>query len=603
MTFEIGLTLGIIAAAVVLFATEKLRVDLIALLVLLTLALTGLVSPTEAFSGFASPAVITVWAVYIVSQGLFKTGVADVLGKQIIRIAGTSEPRLIAIIMLTCGTMSAFMNNIGATAMLLPAVAGISRQAKVPLSRLLIPLSFASLLGGNLTLIGTPPNILASDLLNKRGLPSFGFFDFTPMGIIVFSAGIVYMVLAGRHLLPVRSAAPTNRAAALDSLRAYVSEVRVTPGSPLAVKTLLQSRLGADYDLTVIGIIRDVLGADEPVPRSLAPHRDTRIEPNDLLLIEGQVEALMRACQDLKLTIEAQRKLGVPDADVGDVCTVEATLAPRSAIAGRSLRGLQFRDRYGFTALAIRRHGAVITDRLRDVRLRFGDTLLLQGACYRLPALQAGNDFLVLEPVDVALRRSDKMLFALAALATVLVLTTVAKLPIALAMVIGSVLMVLTGCLNMDEAYQSIEWRSVFLIAGMLPLGLAMESTGTARFLANQIINVVGPLGPLGVMAGIYMLASLTTEPMSNAAATLLIVPITIDVALSLGADPRPFVLATVIGASTSFLTPVGHQANVLVFGPGGYRFFDYTRVGAPLNVVIFVVTMLALPVLWPLFP
>lgn len=603
MTPEIGLTLGIIAAAIVLFATEKLRVDLVALLVLLTLALTGLVSPTEVFSGFASPAVITVWAVYIVSQGLFKTGVADFLGERIIRVAGASEPRLIAFIMLACGSMSAFMNNIGATAMLLPAVAGISRQSKIPLSKLLIPLSFASLMGGNLTLIGTPPNILASDLLQKRGLTGFAFFDYTPMGAIVFGSGILFMVLMGRHLLPVRRPAPADQGAALESLRAYVSEVRVPAGSPLVGRTLLESRLGADYDLTVIGILREMPGESEPVVRNLAPNRDTIIEADDLLLIEGQIEALMKACQSLKLTIEAQRKLGFTGSDARQICTVEATLAPRSPIAGRSLRGLQFRDRYGFTALAIWRHGEVITERIRDVKLRFGDTLLLQGPCHRLTALQAGNEFLVLEPVDLALRRARKAPLALASLATVLILVTAVKLPISLAMVIGAVLMILTGCLTMDEAYQSIEWRSVFLIAGMLPLGLAMESTGTAQFLADQVIRAVGALGPLGVLAGIYVLASLTTEPMSNAAATLLIVPIAIDVALSLGADPRPFVLATVIGASTSFLTPVGHQANVLVFGPGGYRFFDYTRVGAPLNLVIFAATMLALPVIWPLFP
>lgn len=603
MTPEIGLTLGIIAAAIVLFATEKLRVDLVALLVLLTLALTGLVSPTEAFSGFASPAVITVWAVYIVSNGLFKTGVADFLGERIIRVAGTSEPRLIAFIMLACGSMSAFMNNIGATAMLLPAVAGISRQSKIPLSKLLIPLSFASLMGGNLTLIGTPPNILASDLLQKRGLTGFAFFDYTPTGAIVFGSGILFMVLMGRHLLPARRVAPADQGAALESLRAYVSEVRVPAGSPLVGRTLLESRLGEDYDLTVIGILRESPRGTEPVVRNLAPNRDTIIEADDLLLIEGQIEALMKACQSLKLTIEAQRKLGFTGSDARQICTVEATLAPRSPIAGRSLRGLQFRDRYGFTALAIWRHGEVITERIRDVKLRFGDTLLLQGPCHRLAALQAGNEFLVLEPVDLALRRATKAPLALASLATVLILVTAVKLPISLAMVIGAVLMILTGCLTMDEAYQSIEWRSVFLIAGMLPLGLAMESTGTAQFLADQVIRAVGALGPIGILAGIYVLASLTTEPMSNAAATLLIVPIAIDVALSLGADPRPFVLATVIGASTSFLTPVGHQANVLVFGPGGYRFFDYTRVGAPLNVVIFAATMLTLPVIWPLFP
>jgi di/tricarboxylate transporter len=592
MTPQIALTLGIIGVAVVLFATEKLRVDLIALLVLLALALSGLVGSDEVFAGFASPAVITVWAVYIVSGALFKTGVADVLGQQIIRLAGTSEPRLIAIIMLTCGVMSAFMNNIGATAVLLPAVVGISRQAKVPLSRLLIPLSFSSLLGGNMTLIGTPPNVLAASLLAETGLPSFEFFDFLPTGLIVFGVGILYMVLIGRHLLPARQPVEEVQTAAM---REYISEVRMSPEGPLCGRTLIESRLGADYDLTVIAIIRE--------GRVLSDiHPDTCLEPDDLLLVEGTVEGLMRAKEALGLVIEAERKWELDQLDPDKVHVVEATLAPRSRMVGRTLRNMHFRDRYGFTALAIWRQGEVITQRLRDVRLRFGDALLLRGPRHRLPALHEGPDFLVLEPVMLELRRRHKAPLAIGAMVLVLALVTLASFPIATAMVIGAVVVVLSGCLTMDEAYQSIEWRSVFLIAGMLPLGMAMETTGTARFLADLIVGGLGTLGPLAVLAGIYVLAGLITEPMSNAAATVLMVPIAIDVALGLGANPQPFVLATVIGASTSFLTPVGHQANVLVFGPGGYRFFDYTRVGGLLNLVILIATLLTLPLIWPLY-
>ncbi len=593
MTPHIALTLIIIAAAVALFATEKLRVDVIALLVLLTLALTGLVQPEQVFSGFANPAVITVWAVYIVSGGLFKTGVADILGERIIRLAGTSEPRLIAVIMATCGVMSAFMNNIGATAVLLPAVVGISRQARVPLSRLLIPLSFASLLGGNMTLIGTPPNILAASILANRGLPTFAFFDFTPMGMIVFGAGILYMVLVGRHLLPKRESVEswqnTNR------LREYISEVRVLPDSSLVGQTLVESRLGADYDLTVVAILRN-----GEVHRAIRP--ETRLQANDLLVIEGAAESLMRARETLDLVVEAEHKLELEQLDSEQVHVVEATLAPRSQIVGRSLRQIHFRDRYGFTALAIWRHGDVITQRLRDVPLQFGDSLLLKGPRRQLPALQEGNEFLVLEPVKLELRRRHKALIAVAAMGLVLLLVTLLNFHISTAMVIGAVVMVLTGCLSMDEAYQSIEWRSVFLIAGMLPLGMAMETTGTARFLADLIVGAMSGWGPLAVLAGIYIFVSLITQPMSNAAATVLIVPIAIDIAVGLGADPRAFVLATVIGASTSFLTPVGHQANVLVFGPGGYRFFDYTRVGGLLTIVILIATLICLPILWPLF-
>jgi di/tricarboxylate transporter len=576
---------------VILFATEKLRVDVIALLVLLTLSLSGLMDAQEAFSGFANPAVITVWAVFIVSGGLFKTGLADVLGERILRLAGNSEPRLIFVIMLICGTMSAFMNNIGATAILLPAVVGAARKANVPLSRLLIPLSFASLMGGNMTLIGTPPNLLASALLVESGRPAFNFFDFTPIGVIVFGTGILYMVFIGRHLIPVRASGGEKQAS---RVKEYISEVRLLPGSKLSGQTLQQTKLGAEYDLTVVAVMRDE-GRRLPVPELI-------LRENDLLLVEGRLDNILAAGDRLGISIEAEIKpeLAVLETDRENI--VEATIAPRSSIVGRSLRDISFRDRYGISALAIWRQGEVITQRLRDEKLRFGDTLLLQGPRSRLEALQEGTDFLVLEPVQAARRKRNRIPLAVGIVALVLGLVVIGGFHVSIAMVIGGVLMVLTGILNMDEAYQSIEWRSIFLIAGMIPLGMAMEKTGTALFLANGIVSIMQPLGPLALLAGVYILASLLTEPISNAAATVLIVPIAIDIATTLGANAQPFVLAAVIGASTSFLTPVGHQANVLIFGPGGYRFADFARVGALLNIALLIVTMIFLPMLWPLF-
>lgn len=593
MTFEIGFVLALIVVAIVLFATEKLRVDVIAILVLLTLALSGVVTAEQAFSGFASPAVITVWAVYIVSAGLFKTGVADIIGRQIAKVAGHSEPRLVAVIMLTCGTMSAFMNNIGAVAVLLPAVMGIARQTKIPASRLLIPLAFSSLMGGNMTLIGTPPNVLAASMLTERGLPSFAFFDYTPTGIIVFATGVLYFVLIGRHLLPKRDSLDK---VSLNNLREYISEVRIPVESALAGKTLSQSQLGAVYDLSVLSIIRSDKVKVVPIP-------DILIRPGDLLIIEGTIEHLLKAKEELGLLIESERKLNIEEGlDDNDSHIFEATISPRASVVGQTLREILFRDQYGFTALAIWRQGEVITERLRDVRLKFGDTLLLQGSRRRIGPLQDSGDFLVLEPVDVEERRTGKMYVSLGIAGLVLLLATVGGFNIATAMLIGAISMVLTGCLTMDEAYQSIVWRSVFLIAGMLPLGIAMENTGTARFLAEQIVSLMGGFGPLAVLAGIMIFAGLVTEPMSNAAATVLMVPISIDIALGMGASPQAFVLATVIGASTSFLTPVGHQANVLVMGPGGYRFFDYTRVGFWLNIIIITISLLVIPFFWPLF-
>ena len=593
MTFEIILTLTIIAVAVILFATEKLRVDIIALLVLLTLILSGLIDADQAFMGFASPAVITVWAVYIVSGALFKTGVTDVLGGWISRLAGNSEPRLIAIIMLTCGTMSAFMNNIGATAMLLPAVVGISRKSGVRLSKLLIPLAFSSLLGGNMTQIGTPPNILATSILTERGLPSFEFFDFAPTGIIVFLSGVLYMVLVGRFLLPSHTNVEDEQAA---KLREYVTEVRVLEDSRLIGFTLAEAHLDDELGLSVLAIVHE----GEQVRRI---DSETVIQRDDLLIVSGDVQSLIEADNKMGVVIEPDFKFKLADLDTDSTHVFEAVLPSRSQFGGRTVTEIRFRDRYGFTVLAIWRQGEVLVNRLGNVKLRAADVLLLKGARKNMQYLQQNNQVLVLEPLEIDNQRKKKAPLAVGTLGLVLLLTTFAGFHISTAMVIGSVLMVLTGCLTMDEAYRSIEWRSVFLIAGMLPLGTVMENTGTAQFLADGIVGFAGAWGPLAVLAGIYILAGLITEPMSNAAATVLMVPIAIDIALELGANPQSFVLAVVIGASTSFLTPVGHQSNVLVFGPGGYRFADFTRVGWLLNVILVVVALLVIPLFWPLSP
>jgi len=594
MTLDIALTLLIILGALILFATEKLRVDVVALMVLITVGVLGLVPADKLFSGFSNSAVVTVWAVYMVSGGLFKTGVANAMGSGILKVAGNTESRLIATIMLTVGVLSAFMNNVGATAMLLPAVVGISRVTKVAVSKMLIPLAFASLLGGAMTLIGTPANILATGILAARGLPTFGFFEFTPMGIVVLITGVLYMVLIGRRLLPVREGPGSKQEDY--NIRDYVTEVRVSPVSSLIGKTLLESRLGRDYDLTVLALQRE--NGDRP-----PLNRDTEIRMGDLLVVESSASDLMAARQSLGLTTEAERTLDIESLERGDVQIIEATLAPRSHIVGLSLRDVRFRDRYGFTALAISRQGELITERLRDVPLEFGDALLLQGPQHRIKQLQEGENFLVLEPIETEQFRRNKAPIAIGALVLAIGLTIFAGMSISLAMVIAAVIMILAGALRIDEAYEAVDWRTVFLVAGMLPLGLAMELTGTAEFLADIMLGVFGPFGALATLAGIYLLAALITQPMSNAAAIVLIVPIALNTAMGLGANYKTFTMAVVIGAATSFLSPVGHKANVLVFGPGGYKFTDYARVGAILTVLLLIVSMIFLPIFWPLFP
>jgi di/tricarboxylate transporter len=330
--------------------------------------------------------------------------------------------------------------------------------------------------------------------------------------------------------------------------------------------------------------------------------RSDRIQAGDLLIVRGNLETILRIREAQGLEIVPDVELGDAELTADDATIAEILISTRSGLAGQSLKELEFRDKYGLTVLALWRHGEPIFRKLANEPLQFADVLLVQGTRSRIDVMRTDPDFLLLEPVNLETRRTRKAPLALGIMALVLVLVLLAGFHISMAMVIGSVLMVLTGCLTMDEAYQSVDWRTVFLVAGMLPLGIAMEATGSARYLADLLLSVVGSLGPVAVLAGIYILVALITQPMSNAAAVVLIAPIAIDTALGIGADPKPFVLATVLGAATSFLTPVGHKANVLVFGPGGYRFFDYTRVGAPLTLVLLVITMIFLPILWPLF-
>jgi len=480
MTTKIALTLAIILMAIILFATEKLRVDLVALLVLLAVSITGLVSKKDVFLGFANPAVITIWAVYIVSGGLFKTGVAEAIGSIILRLSGANEARLIVVIMLVCGGMSAFMNNVGAVAVLMPAVVGISKKTGIPVSKLLIPLAFSSLLGGKMTLIGTPANILAQGILLARGLLGFGFFELTPMGAIVLATGIIYMVVIGRHLLPVRETAADPGVSM--RLREYISDVLVTSDSPLIGSNLYESRLGADYGLNVLSIIRE----GSPL---VGLHRDVVIKENDNLIIEGSAESIIASGELLKLNIQVGREIDLADLDTEQSHIFEATLAPASTMVGRTLKEVGFRDRFGFTAIAIWRHGDVITEKLSDAELRFGDALLLQGPPGRVRTLQQGNEFLVLEPLEIEPVRKERAPLAAGIMLLVIALAIFSDLGIATTMVFGSVAMVLTGCLSMDEAYKSIDWRTVFLVGGMLSLGMAMENTGAAQFLADLLLG------------------------------------------------------------------------------------------------------------------
>lgn len=597
MTAEIGLVLLILGVAIVLFASEKIRVDVVSMMVLLALLLTGLLTTEEAFSGFASPAVITVWAIYIVSASLTRTGIADFIGRYIARVAGTDEWRLVLVLMLTVGVMSAFMNNIGATAVLLPVAIQLGRRANVPASKLLIPLAFGSLLGGITTLIGTPPNLLVSTALQDLGLAPFKLFDFTPMGLIIMLAGIAYMTLIGRHLLPgYQETTHAPDSSDLESeyrLRDFLTELRVEANSPLIGKTIADSGLGEQYDMTVMGVLQS-----GELRLGFLP--DTHMQAGDILLAKGDSDTILSVLDKIGTSIVSGQVLTFNDLRSSESTVAEIVVSQLAPLMGKTLKDVKFRGRYDLNVLAIWREEAPIRGRLAEVPLYMGDILLVHGPRDRIERLRDDNSFLLLRPAT-ELVRLHKAPINLIIFVSMITMVSFGWLHISVAAVLGAVLSVLTGCLTMDEAYTSIEWKSVYLIAGMLPMGIAMEKTGTALFLSEQILTAVGDLGPRAVLIGLFILTTIITEFMSNAAAAVLVAPIAITTALTLNVNPHAFAMGVGIAASNSFLFAIGHQACVLVYGPGGYRFFDYTKVGLPLTLLIWLLMIIFLPIFWPL--
>ena len=617
MTFEIILMLAMLGTAVLFFVTEWLRMDLVALLVLLGLAVTGLVDPKEAVSGFSNPAVVTVWAVFILSGGLSRTGVAGLVGRQVLRLSGRSEFGLVSLIMLVSGVLSAFMNNVGVTALLLPVVMDIARRTGRPPSKLLMPLAFSSLLGGLTTLIGTPPNILVNDALVNHGFQPFRLFDFAPVGGAVMVAGIGFMAVVGRRLLPTRDLARESSSRErsdtedFHDLRDKLFVLRLRQDSKLAGKTLAESRIRTVLGLNVMGIIR--AGRTQ-----LAPDPQVTLEHGDRLLVEGQPDQWSDALggedlalSDESLTLEGFQGLDVdpkvtPDLDdleTEQVGFAEVVLSPHADLAGKTLRELHFRDKYGLTVLGICRGGKTRFEDLRDTALSFGDALLLHGSRSKLKVLGSEPDFLVLTEHAQEVPRTGKAPLAVGVMGVFIGSVILGWLPVYIAAMAGAVLMILTGCLTMDEAYRFISWRAVFLIAGMLPVGLALEKTGAAEIAARGMMSLVGGMGPLAVVAGLFLMTAFAAQIMPTAAVAILMAPIALNTASDLGLSPYALLMSVALAASASFMSPVAHPANVLIMGPGGYRFKDYIKVGLPLTLVIIVVVLFVLPFFWSLTP
>ncbi|HSB12015.1 MAG TPA: SLC13 family permease [Blastocatellia bacterium] len=603
MNNHLIITFTVLLVAMVLFLTDRLRPDLIALLVLLALGITGVLTTQEAFSGFSRSAVITIASIFILAEGLQRTGVTEKVGTLLLRIGGSSEGRLVMVVMAAGAFLSLFMNNIAAASVLLPAVSGAGRKADVKASRLLMPLAFATILGGMATLL-TTTNIVVSSLLRERGLDGFGILDFAPVGIPIVIAGVAYMAWVGRRILPAESPVERFRdrsRADLDLIDLYrlsarLFRARVPEGSSLIGKPLSHSRLRETYNVNVIAVEGDAGGL------TFSPSAESVLNQGNILLLEGDVDDFRARDIEPYLEILPARDWRERDLESPTTVVIEAMLSPRSRLIGQTLGAAHFREKYGMSVLAIWRAGEQIYTDLSDAALQFGDALLLQGPRERLPVLKSEQDLIVLSlDAEQTPLTFGKGGIALGIMLAALIFAALDTSLLGEVMLGGALMMVLARVLSMDDAYQAIGWRSVFLVAGMLPMGIAMTKVGAAELLAGRLISLVGPGGPLLLLAGLFLLATLLTQAMNGAAVAAVVVPIAIQAADRIGMNPRSLAMGVALATSMAFLTPLGHPVNILVMAPGGYSFRDYLKVGLPLTLLVFVMVMFLLPTIWPL--
>lgn len=650
MTWAIGYVLILLAVGLVLFSKEMLPVDVTALILLLLLVFPpfGVLEPAEALAGFGSETIITLAGLFVVTAGVTRTGVVERLGLRIAGLARDHPTGLTRMLLVGVTVVSGFLSNTVTTAAMLPLAIGAARRASVPASKVLMPLAFASILSGGVTLISTSTNLVVSGELPKYGLEPIGFFEMAPVGVVITGLGMLYLLFLAPRLIPDRGlqangkgntfASGTVRAvrSILDfdwrdlrpaarggtragarkrgsanghdpeggggastgvieryGLRQYISEVIVTPGSRLAGKTLSGSRLGEAIDIVVIGVRR---GAT----RILAPQEGLILREGDVLLVEGAAEDVLAIKDSAGIEIKPDFKLADPDLESEDVRMIEAMVMPRSRLIGGTLRDVHFHQRTGVTVLGIHAHGrAGPRVKLSSHRLQSGDLLLLQGDLEHLDQLD-GVDLMLLQDRSAHHPRSHKATIATLIFVGAVLLATTRVLPLSVAFLVGALALVLTRCLTTKEAYESVDWRLLVLIAAMMAFGTAMTKTGAAAWLADLIVQHVSGLGTYAVLIAFFLLTLILTQPMSNQAAALVLLPVAIHAAQVMGVNPRSMVMSVTFAASCSFLTPL-EPSCVLVYGPGNYRFFDFVRVGGLLTLIVFVVSAFLIPVHWPL--
>jgi di/tricarboxylate transporter len=588
VTVEIGLVLSIAAAAILLFVTEKLRIDVVALLVLSSLAILGLVNPAEALSGFSSQATITVAAMFILAAGLQNSGALSGMG----RLLGRANSPFVFLLALfgILAVVAPFVNNTAVVAVFMPLVMTAAASIGMSASKALIPLSYVSQMAGVCTLVGTSTNLLVNAMARDLGHPGFSMFEFTPLGAICFVAGCIYLLTLGRWLLP------DTRATELVEhyeLGKYITELRVMHNSSLIGTSVGEAKLGEKFGVYVLELLR----GEEKVwsPRSQI------LKEGDVLLARGDWSKLDELKKKAGLEIDPEFKLKARILEEGtQQILTEVMIAPRSRLIGSTLATLDRRWQHSATVLAVHRRGEVLRKQLKDVHLNVGDVLLMLTPESEMQGLRTDTNVIVLSQRDAEKPMGWRAPFALATMVLVIGISAIGWAPIAITALVGAVAMTLSGCLEADEVYDAVDWRIIILLAGLLPLGIAMSQSGAAEFIVANTLGMVSSFGPLVVLAVLYLMALLLTEFMSNAAAAVILTPIGMSTAHLLGVSATPFLIAVTFAASTSFATPVGYQTNTMVYNAGGYRFVDFIKVGLPLNLIFWVLGVIFIPVFWP---
>ena len=618
MTGETWIVFGVLGGMLALFASDRIRLDMVALLALLALGVTGILSPAQALAGFADPIVLMIAGLFVVGEGLFRTGVAQRVGRFTTRVAGESEVRLLVVVMLAVALLSAFMSSTGTVAVMIPVVLSVAWGRGIPPSRLLIPLAMGSMLGGMLTLIGTPPNIVVSNQLEASGRDPFGFFSFTPVGLAVVGVGVLFMALLGRHLLPDRPAphaltgeggahgstgpetsAPSTTRGSLAreyGVSAGLFEVRVDDNAALAGRSLEEAALRSLYGVTVVEVLRG--------DRSLSVVPSVRFRGGDVLRVHGAPEAMLDLVAAERLSVLAEPEEGEEPGLSPEVGLVEVLLTPRSRLLGKSLGDLGFRERYRVTVLSLLRMGKPTEGRPWEVPLRFGDTLLVKGPWPHIRRLQQEReDFVVASDppeLDPGTDRQGRAPLALGVVLVMMGLLTFEVIPAAYAVLLAAVAMVMSGCVEGEEAYRSVNWQSVILIAAVLPVATALEATGGMDVIVTGMEGVLGDAGPLAALAAVMVLTSVLSQLISNTASAVLLAPVALQLADGLATAPEPFLMGIAVAASTAFATPIASPVNTLVLSPGGYRFGDFLKVGVALQAVVLTVALAVVPLLFP---